>query len=53
MADAQPFERRDLVADVQFHTVLLFWRANQSTRVDSEPQFVAKCKAIRDKKERF
>ena len=30
-----------------------FGRANRSTRVDSEPQFVAKCKAIRDKKERF
>jgi hypothetical protein len=29
------------------------WMAKRSTGVNSEPQFVAKCKAIRDKKERF
>ena len=31
----------------------LFWLGKRSTRVDSESQFAEKCKAIRDKKERF
>jgi hypothetical protein len=29
------------------------WLRKRSTRVDSEPHFVEKLKAIRDKKERF
>src|SRR5215831_16671321 len=31
----------------------LLWLGKRSTRVDSEPQVAEKCKAIRDKKERF
>jgi hypothetical protein len=53
LADAQPLERRDLVDDVLFHRVLLSRVGQRSTRVDSEPYLAEKCKAIRDKKERF
>jgi hypothetical protein len=54
LAHTQPLERRDLVDDVHFHRDAPFacW-GQRSTGVDSEPQVAAKCKAIRDKKERF
>src|SRR5262249_25498944 len=54
LADSQAVERRDLVEDVQFHRVFSFrgvWK--RSTRVDSEPRFATKRKAIRAKKGRF
>src|SRR5262249_35673503 len=51
LADTEPLERRDLVDDVHFHRDAPFacW-GQRSTRVDSEPQFVEKLKARRDKK---
>jgi hypothetical protein len=53
LPDAESLQGSDLVDDVEFHRVLLCAEGERSTRVDSEPQFSEKCKAIRDKKERF
>src|SRR5262249_25680629 len=54
LAHAQTLQRRDLLDDVHFHGGSPFLGFRQrSTRVDSEPLFAEKRKAIRDKKERF